>query len=77
MLKSWLGGVGAAHVILLSAQRPNPSFFGGEGLFFDLGACWDKGFDFDLDQGLTKSIGNWETCNYYPLKIASDFPDPV
>ena len=26
-------------------------FFGG--LLFDLGACWDRGLDLDLDQGLT------------------------
>ena len=44
----WGGGV-VAHVILVSAQGPNPffSFFGG--LLFDLGACWDQ----DLDLGLT------------------------
>ena len=43
-----------AHVILVSAQGPNPSFFlflGG--LLFDFGACLDKGLDSDLDQGLT------------------------
>ena len=34
-----------AHVILVSAQGPNPS------VFF-LGACWDRGLDSDLDQGL-------------------------
>ena len=27
------------------------SFFGG--LLFNLGACWDRGPDLDLDQGLT------------------------
>ena len=43
----------AAHVILVSAQGPNPSFFFFGGLLFDLGACWDKGLDSDLDQGLT------------------------
>ena len=46
------GGV-VAHVILVSAQGPNPSFFFFGGLLFDLGACWDKGLDSDLDQGLT------------------------
>ena len=43
-----------AHVILVSAQGPNPSFFSFfGGLLFDLGACLDKGLDSDLDQGLT------------------------
>ena len=40
-----------AHVILVSAQGPNPSFFLFIQLLFDLGACWDQ----DLDQGLTIS----------------------
>ena len=48
MLKSW--GVVVAHVILVSAQGPNPSFFFFGGLFFD---CLDKALDSDLDQGLT------------------------
>ena len=50
-------GVGASGygslVILVSAQGPNPFFFFFGGLLFDLGACWDKGLDSDLDQGLT------------------------
>ena len=42
-----------AHVIIVSAQGPNPSFFSFfGGLLFDLGACWDQ----DLDQGLTISV---------------------
>ena len=40
------GGV-VAHVILVSAHGPNPSFF----LFW--GVCWDRGFDLELGQGLT------------------------
>ena len=45
---SWVGWV--AHVILVSAQGPNPSFF----LFWgDFYSTWDKGLDSDLDQGLT------------------------
>ena len=40
-------------VILVSALGPNPSFF--RGLLFHLGACWDRGPDLDLDQGLTIS----------------------
>ena len=52
MLKSY--GVGwAAHVILVSALGPNPSFFLFWGLLFNLGICWDRGLDSDLDQGLT------------------------
>ena len=42
-----------AHVILVSALGPNPSFFLYWGTFIQLGACWDKGLDSDLDQGLT------------------------
>ena len=42
-----------AYVILVLAQGPNPSFSFFGGLLFDLGACWDKGLDLDLDQGLT------------------------
>ena len=54
MLKSygWVVVV-VAHVILVSAQGPNPSFSFFGGLLFDLGACWDKGLDLDLYQGLT------------------------
>ena len=50
MLKSyrWEGWV--AHVIFMSAQGPNPSFFLFIRLLYDLGACWDQ----DLDQDLTK-----------------------
>ena len=44
----------AAHVILESAQGPNPSFFLFIQLLFDLEACWDQ----DLDQGLTINLGD-------------------
>ena len=40
-----------AHVILVSALGPNPSFFLFGGLLFYLGFCWDRGLDLDLDQG--------------------------
>ena len=55
MLKSygvggWCGWV-VAHVILVSALGPNPSFFLFGGLLFNLGVWWDRGLDFD--QGLT------------------------
>ena len=53
MLKSYGVGRWVAHVILVSAQGPNPSFFFFGVLLFDLGACLDKGLDSDLDQGLT------------------------
>ena len=42
-------GMLVAHVIFVSAQGPNPSFFLFVQLLFNLGACWDQ----DLDQGLT------------------------
>ena len=41
------------HVILVSALGPNPSFSFFGGLLFNLGACWDRGPELDLDQGLT------------------------
>ena len=41
-------------MIIVSAQGPNPSFWGG--ILFDLGDCWDKGLDSGLDQGLTIRI---------------------
>ena len=47
------GVVVVAHVILVSAQGPNPSFLLFGGLLFDLGASWEKSLDSDLDQGLT------------------------
>ena len=47
-------GLPHVHVILVSAQGPNPSFLFFGGLLFVLGACWDKGLDSDLDQSLTK-----------------------
>ena len=50
-------GMLVAHVIFVSAQGPNPSFFLFIRLLFDLGACWDQ----DLDQGLT--IGQNLTSN--------------
>ena len=40
-------------MILVSALGLNPSFFLFGGLLFDLGVCWDRGLDSDLDQGLT------------------------
>ena len=60
----WVGGVGwVAHVILVSAQGPNPSFSFFWGLLFDLGAC--LGMDSDLDQTLTikKSFGPSAQCD--------------
>ena len=60
MLKSyrvgagWAGWVMVAHVILVSALGPNPSFFLFGGLLFYLGVC-PLGSDLDLDQGLTIS----------------------
>ena len=51
-----------AHVILVSAQGPNPSFFSFGGLLLNLGACLDKGLDSDLDQGLTIILTNKLPC---------------
>ena len=54
MLKSygWWGGVGGPCDFSVS-PRSKYFFFLFLGLLFDLGACWDKGLDSDLDQGLT------------------------
>ena len=56
MLKSYgvvvAGGVGPCDFsVSPSSKSFFFSFFGG--LLLDLGACWDKGLDSDLDQGLT------------------------
>ena len=55
MPKSYgVGGVGGGPCDFSVSPRSKSfffSFFGG--LLFDLGACWDKGLDSDLDQGLT------------------------
>ena len=42
-----------AHVILVSALGPNPSFFLFWGTFIHLGGLLGQGPDLDLDQGLT------------------------
>ena len=51
MLKSyWVGGVGwVAHVILVSAQGPNPSFFFFGGTFIQLGGLLGLGLGPGLD----------------------------
>ena len=59
-----------AYVILVLAQGPNPSFFFFWGLLFDFGACWDRGLDSDLDQGLTIVSMNkffWVTLTIWSL----------
>ena len=56
-LKVTGGGV-VAHVILVSAQGPNPSFFFFWGAFIQLGACLDKALDSDLDPQLDHAISN-------------------
>ena len=48
MLKSWGWGGVVAHVILVSAQGPNPSFFFFWGTFHSTWGpvgTWDKGLD--------------------------------
>ena len=57
MLKSygwvgwWVGGV-VAHVILVSAQGPNPSFFFFRGTFIQLGGLLGQGLGLGLGPGL-------------------------
>ena len=53
MEKSYRVVVVVAHVILVSAIGPNPSFFLFWGTFIQLGGLLGQGPDLDLDQGLT------------------------
>ncbi len=51
-----MGGGVVAHVKIVSAQGPNPSFFPFLGTFIQLGGLLgqgDRGLDSDLDQVLT------------------------
>ena len=43
----------SSFLCLSSSQEFRSACFLGGGLLFNLGACWDKGLDSDLDQGLT------------------------
>ena len=59
MLKSygWVGWGGVvvvvvAHVILVSAQGPNPSFFFYWGTFIQLGGLFGRGLGLGLGPGL-------------------------
>ena len=57
MLKSygvggWCGVGWVAHVILVSAQGPNPSFFFFCGTFIQLGALLGQGLGLGLGPGL-------------------------
>ena len=47
----WVGGV-VAHVILVSAQGPNPSFFFFWGTFIRLGGLFGQGLGLGLGPGL-------------------------
>ena len=55
MLKSYGvgGGVGGPCDFSVSPRSKSFFFLFLGGLLFNLGACWDKGLDSDLDQGLT------------------------
>ena len=66
MLKSygWGGGVGwggvvVAHVILVSAQGPNPFFFFFWGTFIQLRGLFGQGLGLRLGPGLDKKIKTW------------------
>ena len=51
-----VGGVGwVAHVILVSAQGPNPSFFIFFGTFIQLGGLLGQGLGLGLGPGLDNS----------------------
>ena len=52
-LSSNLMNLSMTYLILVSVPGPNPSFFHFWRLLVNLGVCWDRGLDLDLDQGLT------------------------
>ena len=58
MLKSygWVVGGWVAHVILVSAQGPNPSFFFYWGTFIRLGGLFGQGLGPGLDNYSTKYL---------------------
>ena len=45
-----------AHVILVSAQGPNPSFFFFWGTFIQLGGLFGQGLGLGLGQGLDNNV---------------------
>ena len=45
--------MGGPYDFSVSLRSKSFFFSFSVGLLFDLGACWDKGLDLDLDQGLT------------------------
>ena len=51
VMGGWVGGV-VAHVILVSAQGPNPSFFFFWGTFIRLGGLFGQGLGLGLGPGL-------------------------
>ena len=53
----WVGGV-VAHVILVSAQGPNPSFFFFWGTFIRLGGLLGQGLGLGLGPGLDNKPDN-------------------
>ena len=63
-----MGGGGPCD---FSVSPRSKSFLFGGGLLFDLGACWDKGLDSDLDQGLTKIEYLYTIPNIYNLVRSS------
>ena len=69
MLKSygWGGGVvgWVAHVILVSAQGPNPSFFFFWGTFIRLGGLLGQGLGLGLGPGLDNNPLSQAYFSYY------------
>ena len=77
-----------AHVILVSAQGPNPSFSFFGGLLFDLGACWTRtwtrAWQFVFFDWFSGKVRNFlELKNMYPWSglggsdvDGSDYPSP-
>ena len=57
-LSSNLMNLSMTYLILVSVPGPNPSFFHFWRLLVNLGVCWDRGLDLDLDQGLTITLGH-------------------
>ena len=69
MLKScgWVVWV-VAHVILVSAQGPNPSFFFFWGAFIQLGGLFGQGLGLGLGPGLDNKTSTFYTTTLFKEK---------
>ena len=70
-LSSNLMNLSMTYLILVSVPGPNPSFFHFWRLLVNLGVCWDRGLDLDLDQGLTIILLADEDSRLHCRKVSS------